>query len=110
MYRMPTTFNVERIQDIPFGLIFILIAGLVAAGVAVRWPNDALIVLSVLIGAGLIVGGLGIDVNSALAAIVWLSLALLGTILQYAHLQRERRKRRARAAKLALANPQTNLQ
>jgi cbb3-type cytochrome oxidase subunit 3 len=109
MYRQPTEFNIERIQDVSLGLIFVLVMGIVAAGLAVRWPNDALINLSAVIGAALVVAGLQINANSALAAIVWLALTLLGVIVQYAQLQRERRKRRADAARLALPNPQTTL-
>lgn len=67
----------------------------VAAGIAGVWatrqdPDQALILISVLIGANTISNGLDMDPESNWTAVVLLSLTLTGVVVQYASLLRER--------------------
>ena len=67
----------------------------VAAGISGVWasrqdPDQAFILISVLIGANTINNGLDMDPNSNWTAVILLSLTLTGVVVQYASLLRER--------------------
>lgn len=87
-------------------LALTLVVVLVSIVVTLRYRDDAFIVMSVLLGASLFLGSiLYMDMNTALAAIVWLSLCLLGVIVQYATLQREHRAKQFTGTSDVLATP-----
>ncbi len=70
---------------LPSGVVVLLA---VAVGVVCAWfttwdTNQALIVFSVLLGASMIVRVLPLSRQSSLSGIVWLSLLLVGIIVQY---------------------------
>lgn len=65
-------------------------AGLVGIWVTRRDPDQAMILISVLIGANTIGNGLNMDQSSNWTAVITLGLALTGVVVQYAALLRER--------------------
>lgn len=80
----------------------VLLLGVVAAVGALRYRDDALVLLSVLVGVGALTQEiLAMNPKLVSTAIVWLALGLFGVIVQYAGLQRDQR---ARQAKLAAAS------
>jgi hypothetical protein len=70
-------------------LIFIA-AGFVGVWVTRQDPEQALILISVLIGARTISDGLNLDQTKNMTAVITLGLALTGVVVQYASLLRER--------------------
>lgn len=76
--------------------LFAIIAGVIVAIFAWRNHDTALIVLSTLAGANMIVTGLQFDLSTPFSAILWLVLMLTGIIFQSYLLLRDRAKRRAK--------------
>jgi MFS family permease len=77
------------------GLTWWLALLFVAAGIAGIWatrqsPEQALILISVIIGAGTIGNVLNLDPSSSWTAVIFLSLTLTGIVVQYASLLREK--------------------
>lgn len=76
--------------------LFAISAGVIFAIVAWRNHDTALIVLSTLAGANMIVTGLQLDLTTPFSAILWLVLMLAGIIFQSYFLSRDRARQRAK--------------
>jgi hypothetical protein len=76
--------------------LFAISAGVIVAIFAWRNHDTALIVLSTLAGANMIVTGLQFDLSTPVSAILWLVLMLTGIIFQSYLLYRDRAKQRAK--------------
>jgi len=76
--------------------LFAISAGVIVAIFAWRNHDTALIVLSTLFAANMIITGLRFDLTTSFSAIVWLLLMLTGIIFQSYLLYRDRVKQRAK--------------
>ena len=81
--------------------LFAVVAGVIVAIFARRNHDTALIVLSTLAGANMIITGLQFDLSTPFSAILWLVLMLTGIIFQSYLLYRDRAKQRAKLLKNA---------
>lgn len=70
--------------------VLFIIAGLAGVWVTRQDPEQALILISVLIGANTISSSLNLDNSRSITAVITLGLALTGVVVQYASLLRER--------------------
>jgi len=86
-----------------FEVLFAIIAGIIGAILAWRNHDTALIVLSTLFAANMIITGLRFDLTTSFSAIVWLLLMLTGIIFQSYLLYRDRVKQRAKLQAKAMA-------
>jgi hypothetical protein len=81
----------ENSSDFTWWVAMIFLAvGLAGIWATRRDPDQALILISVLIGASSIANGLNLDSASSFTAVITLGLALTGVVVQYATLLRER--------------------
>jgi hypothetical protein len=71
------------------GLIIIVIGGLCGLWFVREFQNEALILITVVLGTQIIGLGLGLSTSSSFTAVIALSLALFGLIRQYADYLRE---------------------
>lgn len=70
----------------------ILIGGLIGLWLIRRFPDEILILFTVTLGTRVIFVALGLDNDSSITAIIILSLALLGVVVQYAQYLRKLKK------------------
>ncbi|MFN2143376.1 MAG: hypothetical protein ACK2U5_23025 [Candidatus Promineifilaceae bacterium] len=85
------TLNGQEDSGLTWWLALIFVAaGIAGLLVTRRSPEQALILISVLIGAGTIGNVLNLDTSSSWTAVILLSLTLTGIVVQYAALLRER--------------------
>lgn len=94
------TYIAVGLADLPqqttrwIGLGLIIIGGILGYLLTRRNEGVAIILVSVFVGTSLIVYSLGLSSNSSFTAVVALSLALLGLVVQYAQYLREQRSDR----------------
>lgn len=71
------------------GVVILIIGGLIGLYLTRRSQAVALIMISVFVGTDLVVRGLNLSQESSFTAVIAISLALLGLVVQYAHYLRE---------------------
>lgn len=94
LYKIWTHFitNVARQSDrsaLLTGLIIILIGGFLGLWLIRTVRDEALILITMLLGSELILDGFGLDPTSSWTAIIMIALALAGVLVQYAIYLRE---------------------
>ena len=88
----------EQIAGLPentarwIGLAIMLVGGVIGIYLTLKYPRRALVLISVFIGAEIIYATLGLNPASNLTAVILLSLALVGVVVQYAEYARETQK------------------
>lgn len=88
----------------PVRRTLLLLGGIAVAFIGIRNQNQTMILLTTLLGAGLILQGLQLNWNEPIVAIIWLVLMLTGIIFQTNALRLEQLK--ATAARTASATAQ----
>ena len=71
------------------GLLSLFVGGLIGLWLVRKYRDELLIIVTMLVGVQLILNGFRLDSKSSLTAIVIISLALVGVLVQYAHYLRE---------------------
>ena len=71
------------------GLLLLLIGGLIGLWLVRKYRDEILIIVTMLVGVQLIQDGFQFDSRSSLTAIIIISLALVGVLVQYADYLRE---------------------
>jgi hypothetical protein len=71
------------------GLLSLLLGGLLGAWLARKYGDEIIIIVTMLVGVQLIQDGFRLDSQSSLTAIIIISLALVGVLVQYADYLRE---------------------
>ena len=90
-YVFSSVANLAESPALWIGVALLILGGLLGIWL-VRWERDeALILLSVLVGTELIHDSLGLSPTKSFTAIIVISLALAGVLLQYGAYLRERR-------------------
>ncbi|MCP4358240.1 MAG: sugar MFS transporter [Chloroflexi bacterium] len=83
-YLFTAVANLSRQTAVWISLIFILIGGLIGLYLIQRFQEEALILITVVMGVKLIYLALGLSSSNSWTAVILLSLALAGTVVQYA--------------------------
>lgn len=84
------------------GVVILIVCGLIGLFLTRRSEAVSLILISVFVGADLIIRALGLSQDRSITAVITISLALLGLVVQYAQYLRE-----IKGDKLSLFAPQT---
>jgi hypothetical protein len=71
------------------GLLSLLFGGLLGAWLARKYGDEIIIIVTMLVGVQLIQDGFRFDSKSSLTAIIIITLALVGVLVQYADYLRE---------------------
>jgi hypothetical protein len=71
------------------GLLSLLIGGLLGAWLVRKYGDEIIIIVTMLVGVQLILNGFQFDSKSSLTAIIIITLALVGVLVQYADYLRE---------------------
>ncbi len=85
----------ERVDEVPNSsviwivLFFLIIGGIIGWQLTRHFPQDALILISVYVGVDIIAQALDLSPTSNFTALITLSLALVGMVVQYADYLRQ---------------------
>lgn len=71
------------------GLVLLLIGGIIGLWLIRKYRDEILIIVTMLVGVQLILNGFQFDSKSSLTAIIIITLALVGVVVQYADYLRE---------------------
>ena len=71
------------------GIALLLVGGAIGGYLTLKYPRRAIVLISVLIGAEIINAALGLNPSNSLTAVILLSLALVGVVVQYAEYARQ---------------------
>jgi hypothetical protein len=88
-YLTTSTTTLPDNSDILLILLIVIIGGLIGMFLTRQFPNEALILIAMLVGVDTISQALKLDPTSIWTAIIILSLALVGVIVQYADYLRQ---------------------
>ena len=71
------------------GILLFVVGGLLGLYLTRRYRAEALILVSMAVGTEIVVLALGLDMSRSYTAVIALSLALVGVVMQYADYLRE---------------------
>lgn len=71
------------------GIVLLLVGGVIGVYLTLKYPRRAMVLISVIIGVEIIYAALNLNPSSSITAVVLLSLALVGMVVQYAEYARQ---------------------